>query len=477
MSRSHPSTPGHIPETAIAAEIRGVGSDFGGTVRLPGSKSITNRILLVASLASGSSRLENVLACDDSLYMIDALRALGVTVDVDPSAGLDAPNPVLTVRRTDGGGAFPVKEGRFFFGNAGTTTRFLTAALAASRGRYVVDGDDRMRARPIADLIRALTTLGADVRAPSGCPPVEIGPGRWDGGDVDISGRVSSQFISAVLMAAPLASSRVRVRVSGELVSRPYIDLTVQGMRDFGARVWVYDKTDDGLPIFEIDPTRGYVGAHHVIEGDASAASYFWAAAALTGSTIRVEGIGKETVQGDLRCSEVLAEMGCRVTKERDAVQVVGGLLRGIDCDCADIPDVVPTLAVVALFARGKTRLRGVPHLRHKESDRIASVASELRKIGGQVRELPDGLEIGGTSGKQDPHFTGAEIETWGDHRIAMAFAIAGLAIPGIVVARPQVVSKSFPSFFQALAGIGANVTFRQADGTTLDLTPERRLP
>jgi len=468
-SSSHPATPRPIPRAAIAAEIQPLRVEFGGTVRLPGSKSLTNRALLIAGLASGRTRLENVLACDDSLYMIDALRALGV--EVIEEVPLSEPSPVLVLKRGDRGGPFSVKQGEFFFGNAGTTTRFLTAALAASGGTYRVDGDERMRKRPIADLVRALVELGADVRAPTGCPPVEIRPGSWNGGSVDMPGRISSQFISAVLMAAPLASGPVRVRVRGDLVSRPYIVLTVDLMRRFGAAIRVYDKTADGLPVFEIDPRRRYRSQLHFVEGDASAASYFFAAAAITGSTVRVEGVGRETAQGDLGAADVLAEMGCRVTKERDAVQVVGGILRGVDCDCADMPDVVPTLAVAAAFARGRTRIRGVPHLRHKESDRIASVASELRKLGVRVRELDDGLEVEGTLGREET-LQGATVETWNDHRIAMAFSVAGLVVPGVVIRDPHVVTKSFPSFFQAIAGLGANVDFVLADGGRVAAEP-----
>jgi 3-phosphoshikimate 1-carboxyvinyltransferase len=266
-------------------------------------------------------------------------------------------------------------------------------------------------------------------------------------------------------MAAPYAQRRVEVRVTGEMVSRPYIELTRDGMHAFGARTFVDDRRYDGEPIFEVSPGRGYQGREYLVEGDASAASYFYAAAAITGGTLRVEGIGKETAQGDARAADVLAAMGCRVKKERDAITVTGGLLKKVDWDCGDMPDVVPTLAVVALFAHGKSRLRGVAHLRHKESDRIASVASEIRKLGGHVKELSDGLEIEGTLGPQPGALAGAAIDTWGDHRIAMAFAVAGLAVPGVVIQRPQVVAKSFPGFFGALGGLGVKVEAIGMDG------------
>ena len=478
----HPSTPNHFPGDVVAALVDQVSPEFGGTVRLPGSKSLTNRCLLLAGLASGTSRLSNVLDCDDSRYMIDALGQLGLEVELEspttrgttpgtPQTGPGA--EPLTVRIRGAGGSFPAKSGEFFLGNAGTATRFLTAALAASDGSYVVDGDERMRQRPIEDLVKALNLLGANARATSGCPPVRIHPAPLMGGEINMSGHVSSQFISAVLMASPLARKDVSVRLEGEIISRPYIDLTIQAMRNFGASVHVYDKTDDGQPVFRVFTDRAYRARDLAIEGDASAATYFYAAAAITGATVRVEGVGRDSIQGDLRCADVLAEMGCRVNKEQDIVTVTGGLLKGVDCDCSDIPDVVPTLAVVGLFARGKTRLRGVPHLRYKESDRIASVASELRKLGARVRELKDGLEVQGSLGASTTTLHGAEIDPWGDHRIAMALSVAGLVLPDMVIREPRVVSKSFPGFFQALAGLGVPVRFRREDGRLESLSTE----
>jgi len=449
-----------VPPDAEAVRV-GVSSSPGGTVRLPGSKSITNRALLMSALARGASLLKNPLDCDDSRHLSKALGQLGVPVRWEPDGSLHV---------TGAGGPFPIRDAEVFCGNAGTALRFLTGALAACGGRYVVDGDDRMRERPIGDLVRALSALGADISASTGCPPVHIGPRPFVGGRVDIPGSVSSQFVSAILMAAPLASRRVEVRVTGELVSRPYIDLTIQGMREYGARVYANDRRDDGQPLFEVVPGHLYRGDEHTIEGDASAASYFYAAAAVTGSTVRVEGVGKETHQGDARVADALAEMGCRVKKDADSITVTGprDILDRLDLDCGDMPDVVPTLAVVALFARGKTRLRGVAHLRHKESDRIASMATELRKLGVEVRELSDGLEIEGTLGPGPSALRRAAIESWGDHRVAMAFSVAALAIPGIVIARPQVVSKSFPGFFGALRSIGASVEFLGPGGVPL---------
>jgi 3-phosphoshikimate 1-carboxyvinyltransferase len=451
-----------LPASAIPADAALVRvsppRSFGGTVRLPGSKSLTNRALLLAGLASGQSRLRNVLECDDSLYLTEALRHLGVEI----SGRFDRAGDSLSELRVKGvGGPFPVKEGEFFLGNAGTATRFLTAALTTAGGRYRVDGDARMRERPIGDLVRALGQLGADIRAPTGCPPVEIGPGRLLGGEVHMPGSISSQFISAVLMASPLSLRPVVIRIShGELVSRPYIDLTLECMKTFGAKAFLDDRTADGQPVFRVVAGRVYKGCDFFVEGDASAASYFYAAAAVTGATVRVEGVGRESPQGDLRCADVLAAMGCRVNKESDAVTVTGGLLRGVDCNCADIPDVVPTLAAVAVLARGRTRLLGVSHLRYKESDRIVSLVSELGKLGAKVRELRDGIEIEGSLGQAHGALRGASIDTWGDHRIAMALSVASLAVPGIEVTRPQVVTKSYPGFFDDLRSLGAEVEF-----------------
>jgi len=421
----------------------------GGTVRLPGSKSITNRALLIAGLARGESVLENALFCDDSIYMADALLKLGVMVLKGERSS--------HFRVKGSGGAFPVREAEFYLGNAGTTTRFLTAALCLPGGRYTVDGDARMQKRPIGDLVRALRTLGADIDAPSGCPPVHIGRGRekgiaLQGGQVTVPGLISSQFISAILLAGPLARRDIEICVDGVCVSRPYIDITLSVLRHFGAEAWVDDSRADGRTAFRVRAGRGYRASQYRIEGDASTASYFLAAAAVTGGNVRIEGIGKESIQGDSRFADVLAAMGCRVKKDLDSIGLAGEMLHGIDVDCGEMPDIVPTLSVVALFARGRTRIRNVPHLRHKESDRIASVAAELKKFGGKVRELPDGLEV------EESSLHAAAVDPWGDHRIAMAGSLVGLAVPGVVIQNPRVVAKSFPGYFDALRSIGARV-------------------
>ena len=470
-----------IPRSAASVHIQptesfsGAGGAFAASVRLPGSKSLTNRALLVAGCAFGESRLTNVLDCDDSRYLRSALESLGVRVRVEPetrdASGKPAP-PVWLVQGV--GGHFPVKEARFDLGNAGTSTRFLTAVLTTARGDFVVDGDSRMRTRPIADLVKALRDLGADIDAPTGCPPVRIGSRRLSGGKVEVSGGVSSQFISAILLAGPMAERNIDIRIRGDLVSKPYVELTLETMRAFSARAWLDEGRADGVPTYCVVASgerKPYIGREWYVEGDASAASYFFAAAAISGETLRVEGVGKESPQGDIRCADVFAEMGCRVNKEVDAITVTGAgpYLNGVNVDCADMPDVVPTLAVAAAFARGRTRLRGVPHLRHKESDRIASVASELRKIGASVRELDDGLQIEGCLGRDDVELHGAEIDTWHDHRIAMAMSVAALRVPGVVITRPQVVTKSYPEFFAVLRTLGVPVFFCDTDGNAIE--------
>jgi 3-phosphoshikimate 1-carboxyvinyltransferase len=266
-------------------------------------------------------------------------------------------------------------------------------------------------------------------------------------------GRTSSQFISAVLLAAPLACENVTVVLDGPCVSRPYLDITLDVMRRFGARPRVDERRADGRTAFVVPAGRGYRGRPYTIEGDASTASYFLAAAAIAGGRVRVEGVGRITAQGDARFAEILAAMGCHVVQEEDAIVATGDLLHGVTVDCGDMPDIVPTLAVVALFARGKTRIRNVAHLRFKESDRIAAVAMELRKAGARVVELGDGLEV------EESAVHGASLETHGDHRLAMAFSLLGLRADGIEIRAPGVVEKSFPEYFDALREIGAEVT------------------
>jgi len=414
-----------------------------GAVRPPGSKSLTNRALIVAALAGGRSRVVGALISDDTEHMVRALRQVGIDVEVTETG------PTFEV--TGCNGRIPAAEADLHVGNSGTSMRFLCALLALGHGRFRLDGSRRMRERPIADLLDALTALGAAAvsEAGTGCPPVVIDARGLAGGVVTVSGAVSSQFLSALLMAAPCASGRVEIRVVGDLVSRPYVAMTVGVMRAFGAQV--EQPTADR---FLINPTARYTGRRYVIEPDASNASYFLAAAAITDGRCRVEGVGTDSIQGDADFAGVLQQMGAEVRRGPDWTEVAGfagssssagGRLAGIDVDLNTMPDMVLTLAAIAPFADGPTTIRNVANLRVKETDRLSALATELRRIGQQVEERTDGLTI--TPAPVRP----AAIETYDDHRMAMSFALIGLRAPGIVIRDPGCVAKTFPEFFDTL--------------------------
>jgi len=418
-------------------EIRPIGP-LHAKVRPPGSKSLTNRALLVAALAEGDSLVTNALVSDDTRYMAGALRVLGLVID----EGDDGTRIAIA----GCGGAFPVARADLYVGDAGTAMRFLTAALAVGRGRYTVDGDERMRRRPIGDLVDGLRQLGVDISARDGrYPPVTIAATGLSGGTCAIDGSTSSQFISALLMAAPYARGDVTVRVTGDLVSAPYVTMTRRVMADFGVEI------DEPEPrVWRVPAGRRYRGTTYAVEPDASAASYWFAAAAVTGGTVRVDGIGSGSVQGDMAFVDLLARMGCAVRRGAAWTEVSGGQLRGIDADMRDISDTAMTLAVVALFADSPTRIGGIANVRVKESDRIAAMTTEARKLGAEVEELPDGMII------RPRPLHGAVIETYNDHRLAMSFAVVGLRQPGVVIADPGCVAKTYPRFFDELARVGA---------------------
>ncbi len=410
-----------------------------GSVTAPPSKSVTQRALIAAALAPGRSRLRNPLLSDDPRHLIRALDAVGIP------ARIVAAGEAIEVEVEGQGGAIPAGSASLHVGNAGTAMRFLTALLALGRGTYVIDGDARMRERPIGDLLSALRALGASagsVRG-NGCPPVRVGGPGLPGGAARLPGSKSSQYLSAILLAAPASAAGVQVEIEGDLVSRPYVDLTIAVMRRFGVEVERQPPAPRARR-FSVAP-RAYQARDLAIEGDYSSASYFFAAAAITGGRVEVRGLDPESAQGDARLLGLLREMGCRVETAADSVAVEGGgALEGIDADLRDLPDVAPTLAVVALFAHGPTRLHGVPHLRLKETDRIAALVAEIRRLGGEAAPAPDGLTI------VPRPLTGARVETYGDHRMAMAFAVAGLRVPGLVIRDPGCVSKSFPGFWDA---------------------------
>jgi 3-phosphoshikimate 1-carboxyvinyltransferase len=403
-------------------------------VRVPGSKSITNRALLLAALAEGESTLDDALFSDDTHYMAAAWRQLGVTVDADARASR------FVVRGC--GGAIPVRASDLFVGNAGTAMRFLVAALCAGHGRFRIDGSARMRERPIQDLVDALIQLGARVRCElqRGCPPLIVEADGLRGGRTTIAATKSSQFLSALLLIAPYAREPVELEVAGSLIAAPYVDMTIGVMRAFGVTVM-----RDSEHRFVVQPQR-YAARRYRIEPDASSAHYLLAAAALTGGRVRVQGLGYASLQGDVRFVDLLEQMGATVVRGDDFLEVRGGAqLDGIDADLNAISDTMPTLAALAPFAQRPVTIRNVAHVRLQESDRLHAVATELQRLGVRVRELPDGLVI--EPGEIQP----ATVETYDDHRIAMSFALIGLRVPGIAIRDPDCVSKTFPDFFVRL--------------------------
>jgi 3-phosphoshikimate 1-carboxyvinyltransferase len=423
--------------------------------RIPGSKSITNRALLVAALASGESEITGALHSDDTRYMAAALNALGLSVESDE------PGERFVVRGGDG--TFPAREADLFVGNAGTAMRFLTAALTLGHGRFRLDGVPRMRQRPIAPLLDALNALGADAVSElgTGCPPVVIRARGLRGGHAALAGDQSSQFFSALLLAAPYAEQGVELTVLGDLVSKPYMTMTAAVMQDFGVSV---EMDTEAWRRFAVAPGQRYRGRVYRVEPDASNASYFFAAAAVTGGRVRVEGLGTRSTQGDVRFVDALAAMGASVTITDTFIDVIGppgGALRGVDLDLNAISDTAQTLAAIAPFADGPTRIRGIAHARLKETDRVAALATELRRLGQEVEEHPDGLTI------VPRPIVPADVHTYDDHRMAMSFAITALRAPGVRILDPGCVAKTFPDFFERLADVVA--------GSQANCRPERQ--
>lgn len=408
-----------------------------GSIRPPGSKSITNRALVCAALADGRSTLSGALDSEDTQVMIAALQQLGLSLAHHPAAGV--------IDITGCGGRLPQHGLDLYVANSGTTMRFLAAMVALGRGRYRLDGVARMRERPIEDLLAALRQLGVAVRSEreNGCPPVLIEADGLRGGRAEIAGDVSSQFLSGLLMAAPYAQGPIEIAVAGPLVSQPYIEMTLAVMQAFGVDVQAAD-----LRQFRIPAPLVYRGRDYAIEPDASAASYFLAAAAVAGGRVTVEGLSRRSLQGDVAFCDCLERMGCRVSCTDDSITVEGGKLRGIDVDMNAISDTVQTLSVVALFADGPTSIHGVGHIRHKETDRLHALAVELRKLGAAVDEQDDGLRI------IPGALHGAEIDTYDDHRMAMSLALAGLVVPGVVIRDPGCTRKTYPGFFADLAAL-----------------------
>ena len=414
-----------------------------GSIRPPGSKSLTNRALICAAMADGVSTLRGVLDSEDTRVMISALQKLGVEITHDLEQS--------RVHIVGSAGQLTGRDVDIFVANSGTTIRFLSAMCAAGDGSFRLRGIERMHERPIGDLVEALRQQNVDAIAesPGGCPPIHIRTSGMAGGTISIRGNMSSQFLSGLLMAGPYCKSNLTLEVQGPLVSQPYVHMTLEVMRAFQSQVQ-QDKSSNRYHIPA--PTR-YTGTDYSIEPDASAASYFWAAAAITGGEVTVEGLHQDALQGDVGFVNVLEKMGCEVSLNRSSITVKGRPLRGIDIDMNPISDTVQTLAAVALFANGKTRVRGVGHNRHKETDRIGDLARELRKLGGGVEEHEDGLTITPVEPANRPSSAAEiEIETYNDHRMAMSLALPGLRIPGVKIINPGCTVKTYPNYFVDLA-------------------------
>ncbi|KAK9793758.1 hypothetical protein WJX73_004077 [Symbiochloris irregularis] len=435
--------------SAVAAEadvqLREI-SKVSGQVKLPGSKSMSNRILLLAALAQGTTRVQNLLNSEDVGYMLDALKALGIHLEEQLASD------EVVVQGC--AGRFAPQGKTLYLGNAGTAMRPLTAAVAAAgRGVFTLDGTPRMRERPIQDLVDGLQQLGVDAQCTlgTGCPPVQINAQGLPTGTVRLRGSVSSQYLTALLMAAPLASGgpHTDVIIADELVSQPYVSMTVGLMKQFGVEV----EQLDGLQHMRIPAGQSYQSPGNAfVEGDASSASYFLAGAAITGGQVTVSGCGSESVQGDVRFAEVMGLMGAQVDWHPTSITVTGpprGKLKGIDHDCNDIPDAAMTLAVAALFAQGPTAIRGVGNWRVKETERMLAIVTELRKLGAQVEEGEDYCVI-----TPPQKITPAAIDTYDDHRMAMAFALAACGSPGVVINDPGCTRKTFPTYFKVLDSV-----------------------
>lgn len=458
--------PHHVRSAVVCSATAGLEelplqpiSRIEGHVKLPGSKSLSNRILLLAALAKGDTTVENILDSEDIRYMVQALKTLGIKLEEDWD------NSRIVVHGC--GGKFPVEGGHagtepleLFLGNAGTAMRPLTAAVAAAgKGSFILDGVARMRERPIQDLVDGLVQLGVDASCTlgTGCPPVRVEAAGLPAGKVELSGSVSSQYLTALLMAAPLATARDGVTatdiiIQDELVSQPYVDMTVKLMERFGVKV----ERVDGLQHLRVPAGQTYItpGTAYV-EGDASSASYFLAGATITGGTVTVEGCGSDSLQGDVRFAEVMGLMGAKVEWEPYSITITGpprGQLKAVDHNCNDIPDAAMTLAVAALFANGTTAIRGVYNWRVKETERMKAIVTELGKLGADVEEGRDYCVI--TPPRNGDIKSNVAIETYDDHRMAMAFSLVACAGVPVRILDPGCTRKTFPTYFKVLESV-----------------------
>ena len=409
-----------------------------GEVILPGSKSLSNRILLLSMLAEGQTEIQNLLDSDDIRRMVEALETLGIEFEENRAKNR------ISVSGT--AGIIPVSEATLMLGNAGTAIRPLTAAMTLGHGRFVLDGVARMRERPIIDLVKGLTQLGANLHCLNGtdCPPVEVIADGLPGGKTRLSGAISSQYLTAILLVAPYAKKDVEIEITDKLVSVPYVEMTLRLMQRFGVSV-----NHTNFQSFHI-PRQNYQSPGSIfVEGDASSASYFLAGAAITKGTVTVKGCGTESMQGDARFAEVLEKMGALVEWGPNQVKLTGAALNGIDVDMNQMPDAAMTLAVAALFASGPTAIRNIYNWRVKETERLQAVSTELRKLGAVVEEGYDYLVI------QPPkQIKAVSIDTYDDHRMAMAFSLAACGNSPVTINNPGCVSKTFPDYFEVLSGL-----------------------
>jgi len=411
-----------------------------GEVNLPGSKSLSNRALLLAALAQGTTKITNLLESDDTRHMLNALKQLGIKYTLSE-------DKTRCIIEGNGGPISSEKAQELFLGNAGTAMRPLCAALSLGGGSYLLTGEPRMKERPIGHLVDALREAGAKItyQENEGYPPLEIEANGLKGGDVKIEGAISSQFLTALLLAAPMAKEDMTISIIGELVSKPYIDITLHIMKAFGVEV-----QNDNYETFRIKGGQTYKAVDSfMVEGDASSASYFLAAAAIKGGTVKVTGIGKNSIQGDVAFADVLEKMGAKVEWGDDFVSVTRGELNPIDMDFNHIPDAAMTIATTALFAKGTTTLRNIYNWRVKETDRLFAMATELRKVGAEVEEGEDYLKI--TPPKQLKH---AAIDTYDDHRMAMCFSLLALDPVSVTINEPECTAKTFPMYFEVLESI-----------------------
>ena len=399
-------------------------------VRVPGSKSYTHRMLIAAALADGVSTLKNALISEDTQFTIGALGRMGIQIQAN-RAGLQVYGK---------GGRLEPCDAPIYLGNSGTSMRLLTAIAALGQGTYTLTGSLRMQKRPIKDLLDTLQQMGVRVRSlnDNGCPPVEVTGPVIDKNQVEVNCQKSSQYLSALLLLAPGISKGLEIRVAGGPVSRPYVDLTVALLKAFGIRL-----EREGYRKFTVPGSQAYRAGSYFVEADCSQAAYFWAAAAITGAHIKVMDVNGASAQGDLRFVDLLEQMGCTVSRDSDGIGVTGGRLRAIEADLADMPDQVPTLAVVAAFSEGTTLIRNVAHLKAKESDRLTATVTELKKMGIEAICSHSALIVRGGNPQ------GSVVDTYHDHRIAMSFAIAGLNVPGVCIRNESCVEKSFPDFWQ----------------------------